>query len=328
MRVSKGKYKMIGNTQPLVTIGIPTYNRADGYLRQTLKSARNQTYPNIEIVVSDNCSTDNTDEYVTGLGDPRIRYFKQSENIGANNNFNFCLEQARGDYFLLLHDDDFIDDDFVETCMKAASYDPGIGIIRTGTRLIDGEGKVVRVAPNRVVGFSTEDFFLGWFTAKTVFYLCSSLFNTKRLKEIDGFHSKTNLLQDVVAEVQLAARFGRVDVQDVKASFRRHPDESTFAVKVSDWVEDSFYLLDLMGNLASEKKAEIRREGMRFFAGLNYNWARSIKSPVERYSTYWMIFRRFNYQYSPLKYFIDRNHQWRRVKHFHGKMRQKLATGA
>ena len=64
-------------THPLVTIGIPTYNRGDGYLREALESALAQTYENLEIVVSDNCSTDNTGEVVEAYDDPRVSYFRQ-----------------------------------------------------------------------------------------------------------------------------------------------------------------------------------------------------------------------------------------------------------
>src|SRR4030042_2488708 len=131
---------MTANTYPLVTIAIPTYNRADGFLKEAIRSALNQTYSNIEIIVSDNCSVDNTTTVVKSFNDPRIRYFKHKENIGANNNFNFCVEQARGAYFLLLHDDDLIDDDFIDVCMKAAEYNTDIGLIRTGTRVIDSAG--------------------------------------------------------------------------------------------------------------------------------------------------------------------------------------------
>ena len=96
------------STYPLVTIAIPTYNRANGYLKNAIECALKQTYRNIEVVISDNCSSDNTEEVVKGYTDPRIRYFRQSANIGANNNFNFCLEKAQGSYFLLFHDDDSI----------------------------------------------------------------------------------------------------------------------------------------------------------------------------------------------------------------------------
>jgi len=107
---------------PLVTIGIPTCNRADSYLRQALESAVKQTYPNVEIVVSDNCSTDDTETLVKNFEDPRIRYFKQTENIGPYKNFNFCLQQAKGKFFLILSDDDLVDHDFVSICLKCCTW--------------------------------------------------------------------------------------------------------------------------------------------------------------------------------------------------------------
>jgi glycosyltransferase involved in cell wall biosynthesis len=290
---------MVNNVYPLVTIGIPTYNRADGYLKQALQSAVDQTYPRLEIVVSDNCSTDQTDLVVKGFSDPRIRYFKHSENIGANNNFNFCLEQARGDYFLLLHDDDLIDKDFVQLCLASVNYNTELGIIRTGTRLINSQTEVMKEVPNMVGGLATEDFFRGWFTRKTALYLCSTLFNTKRLREIGGFKSKKNLFQDVVAEFQLAAKFGRADIPEVKASFRKHADEITYSAKVGDWCEDSLMLLDLMCELVSENKALIRYEGKRYFAKKNYMRAGVIKSFRERLAACLLVFKMFNYRYPP-----------------------------
>jgi glycosyltransferase involved in cell wall biosynthesis len=99
---------------PLVSVGIPTYNRADGYLKEAIQSVLNQTYPNLEIIVSDNCSSDDTGTVVKAFNDSRIRYHRHDVNIGPNNNFNFCLDQAQGAYFLLLHDDDLIDPDFFQ----------------------------------------------------------------------------------------------------------------------------------------------------------------------------------------------------------------------
>jgi len=318
---------MTNDVHPLVTIAIPTYNRADDYLEQALESALNQTYSNIEIIVSDNCSPDNTETVVKGFSDPRIRYFRQTENIGANNNFNFCIEQARGVYFLLLQDDDMIDNDFVEVCMKSANYDTGIGIIRTGTRVIDSGGNVLRESLNRVGGLSTADFFIGWFKGKTAPYLCSTLFNTKRLTEIGGFGSKHNLFQDVVAEVQLAARFGRVDVYDVKASFREHGSEMTAAVKASNWCEDSLFLLDVMCELVLEDRARVRREGMKYFTWLNYNFARKTESPFERLATYLVVYRKFGYRYSPIYFYVYKK-GLRRMRRIAGRVKRVLTRVA
>jgi len=291
---------MTDTTLPLITVAIPTYNRANGYLRKAIECALGQTYQNVEVVISDNCSSDNTEEIVKGYADPRIRYFRQSTNIGANNNFNFCLSKAEGSYFLLLHDDDSIDADFIDVCMRAADYNLDVGIIRTGTHVIDAEGKVIRSCPNMAVGFTTDDLFRGWFANKTTFYLCSTLFNTKRLREIGGFNSKHNLFQDVMAELQLAAKFGRIDIADIKAGFRNHPGEITYSVRVGQWCEDSLLLLDLMCNLASKENIDlIRKEGMRFFSQLNYRRASAVKAPMKRLIAYFIVFQSFSYRHPP-----------------------------
>jgi len=285
--------------RPLVTIGIPTYNRADGFLREAIQSAIDQTYPNIEIIVSDNCSTDNTMEVIKQIRDSRLHYHRHEVNIGANNNFNYCLKQASGDYFLLLHDDDLIDNDFVEVCVKAADYRSDFGIIRTGTRKINSKGEVLSESPNKAVGLSTFDFIRSWFACETSFYLCSTLFNTKMLREIGGFESKTNVFQDVFAEIQLAVKHERVDVGEVKASFRKHAGELTFSSGIWAWCEDSLSLLDLLCDLLPEHKTLIRKEGMQFLSTLNYSLASSIKSRYERLKAYIVVFRSYKYRHPP-----------------------------
>ena len=280
---------------PLVTIAIPTYNRADGYLKEAIESAINQSYPNLEIIISDNCSSDDTGLIVETFNDSRIQYYRHDENIGANNNFNFCLKKATGVFFLLLHDDDLVDEDFVKKCMHAVKNRLEIGMIRTGTRVIDSDGNVLNETPNTVGGLSTEDFIRVWFDWKTALYLCSTLFNTKRLKEVGGFPSKPYLFQDVFAEFKLASKYGRIDIQDVKASFRQHPDEMTFASGIRSWCEDSLYLLDSICDLVTKNKTIIRKEGLSYFSTFNYRLARKIKSPIDRYIAYISLIKAFKY---------------------------------
>lgn len=289
---------MIKQNKPLVTIAIPTYNRADGYLKQSLSSAVRQTYQNIEIIVSDNCSTDNTRMFVKSFNDSRIRYFRQKENVKMIHNFNFCVEQARGVYFLLLHDDDEIDDDFVETCMNMAKYSADIGIIRTGMRRIDQDGNVLYECPNFAGGLSTEDFFMTWFQGKTPMHVCMSLFNTNMLKKIGSFNPEYHLFPDVLVEVQLAAEYGRVDIEDVKASYRMHPTQSNNSAKIKAWCKESFVLFDLMRNLVKEKKELFNVRGKAFFFSHNYNIARKIRPSIDRFRSYLVIINSFGYLYS------------------------------
>jgi glycosyltransferase involved in cell wall biosynthesis len=319
---------------PLVTIAIPTYNRADTYLPQAINSALTQTYSNIEIIVADNCSTDHTETLVRGFPDSRIRYFRHEKNIGPNNNFNFCLQQAKGTYFLFLHDDDLIDHDFIEICMEAKRYAGDVGFIRTGMREIDSEGKILREARNVPDGTSTDTFFLSWFRGKAPMYCCNTLFHTGKLRSIGGFNSEYNLLQDVKAEVQLAAMFGRKDVQDIKASSRRHQLKFTLQTRVIDWCNESLILLDLMCNLVSENKILVYREGMRFFANLCYRRAMEVGSLRRRLLCYVIVFRIFQYKYPPPPVYrllrlhrriyrlLARTPVGRRIRNLSAKMRQ------
>ena len=292
---------MLNKDKPLVTIAIPTCNRAKTYLVKSLKSAINQTYSNIQIIVSDNCSSDNTEEVVKNFHDSRIEYFKQSENIGPVENTIFCIEKARGVYFLLLHDDDMVDEDFIATCMEAANYSSNVGIIRTGIRVIDGHGQVLSESLNKVKGLSLEDFFKGWIVGKTAWYLPNTLFNTNGLRETGGFRSKYSLVDDGIAISNLAYIYGRIDIEDIKASFRKHGNQITFQTNVMEWCDAYLFLLDRMCEIIKDD-GNFRLEGMRFFCRLNYNRASHIKSYTKRLITYLKVYKKFKYVYSPVPY--------------------------
>ncbi len=95
----------------LITVIIPTYNRAS-MLKQAIESVRNQDYPNIEIIVVDDASTDDTADVVQSLGDQRIRYFRHEKNSGgAATTRNTGLREAKGKYIAFLD----TDDEFVST---------------------------------------------------------------------------------------------------------------------------------------------------------------------------------------------------------------------
>ncbi|GJL56736.1 MAG: hypothetical protein NPIRA02_38680 [Nitrospirales bacterium] len=283
-----------------------------------------QTYPHIEVIISDNNSSDNTEEVVSGFSDSRIRYIRQAKNIGANNNWNFCLEQASGGYFLLLHDDDLIDADHIETCMKSVAYESGIGLIRTGIRWIDSNGVVAHAKHNPATGLSTEEFFTAWFDGKVPMHLCGTIFNTKYLRAIGGFKQDFHPFQDVLAEVELAARFGRVDVLDIKASFRQHDSSQTRAQHLETWCKASGRLLEVMCSLVSNYKPIFRKKGLRFFAKHNYKLAREIKSPVARMRAYMVVFYHFGHFQTWLILVTSRINAFRDLWHLSKKIKRTI----
>lgn len=103
----------------LITIGIPTYNRIN-VLPRAVESALAQDCGNLEVLISDNASTDGTEAYCRSLAaeEPAVRYMRQSVNGGPTANFNVILGHARGDYVLLLSDDDWLSSCYVSRCVE------------------------------------------------------------------------------------------------------------------------------------------------------------------------------------------------------------------
>lgn len=105
---------------PLVSIGIPTFNRPEG-LKSTLERITSQSYRNIEIIISDNCSDNSLVKGVIAdfiKKDSRIKSFTQGINIGAANNFKFVLRNSSGSYFMWAADDDEWSTEFVQELMS------------------------------------------------------------------------------------------------------------------------------------------------------------------------------------------------------------------
>ena len=99
--------------------------------------------------------------------------------------------------------------------------------------------------------------------------------------------------------VELAAKYGRVDIPEVKASFRLHQGELTLTRRVEEWCEDSLIMLDLMCGLVPDSRAQLRNEGLRFFSRANYHRASAMSSPLKRLVAYGKVLSYFGYRCLP-----------------------------
>lgn len=124
---------------PLVSILIPTHNRPD-FFEIAFKSALEQSYGNIQVVVSDNSDDERTRERITPyLSDTRIVYHREP-GLTALNNFAKCLELATGEYVNFLMDDDIFHPDKIRRMMDYFLSRPGIGLVTSFRQLIDENG--------------------------------------------------------------------------------------------------------------------------------------------------------------------------------------------
>ena len=128
-----------------VSILIPVYNR-EKYIKEAVLSALNQTYKDIEIVIVDNRSTDNTWEILKDLAknDQRIKIFQNETNIGPVKNWKRCIDEATGEYGKILWSDDLIASNFLEKTILFLEKNDDIGFVYTGTEIfVDGTSKKI-----------------------------------------------------------------------------------------------------------------------------------------------------------------------------------------
>ncbi len=132
------------HTEPLVSVGIPTFQRADK-LERTVKSVLNQTHRNIELVISDNASQDHTEALCRALcaRDPRVRYLRSTVNRGPTANFNTVFEELSGEYVMVLSDDDWLDLDYLTSCLAELRRRPDL-VLACGIGRYVRDGNVVR----------------------------------------------------------------------------------------------------------------------------------------------------------------------------------------
>lgn len=157
-----------------VSILVPTYNRRD-FLKECLDSLLATTVP-CEIIVSDNASSDGTEALMATYDDPRLRYIRQPENIGAYKNYNFLLAQATKDYICLFGDDDIAIPGCFELKLAVLDHNPDVAGVFTPARVLDGDGNLI--VPARVNGTPEFSLLRGRDEFRTFIVNCSLSWQT------------------------------------------------------------------------------------------------------------------------------------------------------
>jgi hypothetical protein len=145
---SNGEAADSGSARPLerdddaevVDVGIPTYNRS-ALLAISIASALGQTHREVQVVVSDNASSDDTAELVSRLCDidPRLTLIRQDASQGLTKNFESVRHVGSGDYFMWLGDDDWMDPNLVSSCVGVLDEDPTVELAAGEVRYHFGE---------------------------------------------------------------------------------------------------------------------------------------------------------------------------------------------
>jgi glycosyltransferase involved in cell wall biosynthesis len=212
--------------QPLVSIIITSYNRA-GYIEKAIQSALEQDYANLEIVISDNKSTDNTDAVIKKYtSDERIKYFANNENIGMIPNFKLATEErAKGEFITYLSSDDyFCSNQFISSAVSLINKYPDIVLVAAKNYTLFNEINELKEDDNGYVyqnEFKTGEEMFGLFPQWFAPGWGAVVMHRQKLINTKAFESKAQSI-DYEANLKLMLQGNVAFIQQPSYVFRRH----------------------------------------------------------------------------------------------------------
>jgi hypothetical protein len=259
---------------PRLSIVIPTIgNRAD-LLDRAIQSALAQTSSDIEIVVSDNASTDEETQSVIARHAPRgLRIFRHSSRMSAGEHGQFLLEQAKGEYFLSLSDDDYIEPDLAAEVLAAYDGNPLAGFIYTGCAIHYENIQVpCAVGPQSESG---AEFLLNHYSGHREVCWCACVVRKRELLEL-GPLPDDRILGDMYFWTKLAFRGPVICVPRVLSHYillrpQLQNDNISHGTSPFIWTRESWWIVEEV--LETARNAGASEE---YLSGLKYEARRHV----------------------------------------------------
>jgi len=266
------------NKYPFVTIGIPSYN-SDKYIKNCIESILRQTYPNFEIIVSDNGSTDNTEEIVLSFKDPRIKFYRNERNLFCYGNCNRIIGLAKGEFLAIYHSDDVYEPTIVEEQVKFLQTHKGTMAVFTEGHIINSRGEIIGSwdFPEVLSGIDILDFktaFNNTLKFRNFLIFSSAMFVKRVFTEVGPFKEEDfffitdeewlNLLEkynmkgktftanDLEMWLRILQRFPIGILHKKLMSYRIHPNQGTF--EHSTGYENFFIVMDYYAGYANKNQ--------------------------------------------------------------------------
>lgn len=249
--------------KPLVSVCIPAYNNA-GYIRETIDSILGQTYENIELVIVNDNSKDNTREVIEAVGDERIKLYNNEQNLGMSGNWNKCLSLCTGEYIKLVCADDLLTPDCIEKEVAVLEANPDIELVESDTLRVDmngkGKGTYNRYkASGRVSGkeVSRKGFFIcDYFGAPL-----ANLFRRSTYERLGGFDTDFVYILDYEFFMRIACEGDIYIIHELLNKFRIRNDSNTGEViagsKTAAYVAEHRMLLNKYKDKLNLSKTDI-----------------------------------------------------------------------
>ncbi|MDB4905109.1 MAG: glycosyl transferase family 2 [Mucilaginibacter sp.] len=255
--------------RPLWSVMIPSYN-CSNYLKETLQSVLLQARDaaEMQIVVVDDCSTDaNVEDIVKDIGKGRIRFFKQSQNVGSLRNFETCINLSRGKLIHLLHGDDLVKPGFYSEIEDLFTKHPSIGAAFTGLSEIDEKGNVIEPSMQIQKYTGIIENWLLKIAKNQSLQVCSIVVKRSVYEELGGFYG-VHYGEDWEMWVRIACNFPVAYSTKNLALYRVHSNNiSSRYLSTGQNIRDIKTVINIIQNyLPVEKRKEIKKIASRNFA--------------------------------------------------------------
>lgn len=278
---------------PKVSIVIPTHNGMP-YLKDSVASALQQTYENLEVIVVENASTDDSVEWLKSQTDQRLRVVYRADLQDAGLNWTQAVHESAGEYIKLLCADDLLDARIIADQVAALEDHPEAVMVASKRRVIDSQGKVIKHS-HGLTGLKQIE--TGSAALKKCFLAgtnlfgepASILFRATDIKAAMPWHTTWPYVTDIATYAQVLRRGHLVTINKVQASFRIATtswsasligkQESQFAQWQKSEIETGFVSLSPLENARSAINLKFRTFARKLFFAREARKSRSEKSP-------------------------------------------------
>lgn len=276
---------------PSLSIGLPVFNGED-YLEEAVESILAQTYTEFELIISDNASTDRTEEICHSFAerDWRVKYFRNLQNIGATQNWYRVFDLSCGKYFASAAHDDIYSPEFMEKCISILEQDPSIVVCYSKTSIIDEQGKRLdddRIARMLEAGIDTISprASVRLYNVINVDYLCIQLYGVMQaeaLRKTKVFAGYYGCDRNTLAELALLGKI--YELPQYLFHHRIYPEALGAAVYSGRSLQELFFLDP--GTNWNERFAALKVYG-NYFASVT----RASVSSGEKIRSYYYLLR-------------------------------------
>jgi len=279
--------------EPRVSIGLPVFN-GENYLCSIIESILAQTFQSFELIICDNASTDGTEAICRGYAskDGRIRYFRNSTNIGAAANHNRTFELSSGEYFKWCSHDDLLAPIYLERCVAALDSDQDVIAAQPIVGSIDSDGTLVAVCNTehlkRAGSSRPSDRFAALGADPRPCYEVYALIRRKELARTELIAPYPQSDITLIAELSLIGRF--VIVPDVLYFNRDHPARFTRTALMDRTASWLWWCGPDIG-MPSFFRFYRRCPNWHIQLSLTRIIKKHLTEPAERYRTYFRLFQ-------------------------------------